>query len=288
MKNIGVIANCDKPEALPALQRLESKAAELGLRLVTMDRMAGALRSAARVSAAQFPRRIDAILALGGDGTILRAARILQGSDTPVLGVNLGKLGFLTSVPEEDLEKGLESLARNRFRISERTVADCRLLRGRRVLGRYRALNDIVVGWGQSSRIITFDVAINGEQITSYRCDGIIVSTPTGTTGHSLSAGGPILHPETRALLINVICPHALSARPIVVPDHSDISIGVTSTQKKLLLSIDGQEEHFVEQGDRLVIQRSPKSVRLILLPGYSYFSVLRKKLQWRGSSVGT
>ena len=288
MKTIGVLANCGKPEARPALDRLARKAAALGLRLVAAGPTARCLPAARRVALERIGRSCDALIALGGDGTMLHAARLLQGSTTPLLGVNLGKLGFLTSIPAEDVERAVEQLARSRFHVALRAVADCRLVRKRKTLGRYRALNDIVVGWGQSSRIVTFDVSVNGEMITSYRCDGIIVSTPTGTTGHSLSAGGPILHPETGAFLLNVICPHALSARPIVVPDRSVIEIVAAATQKRLLLSVDGQEEHPVAQGDCLIIKRSTKGVRFIQLAGYSYFSILRQKLQWRGSSVTT
>jgi NAD+ kinase len=287
LKTIGVIANCGKPRARPALARLAEAAKACGLKLVAAPPTLRYLPGARAVRLERIGRSCDALVALGGDGTMLLAARLIHASDTPLLGVNLGKLGFLTSVPEADIEQALKQLAAGRYRCSERTVAECSLVRRGKKVGQYRALNDIVVGWGQSSRIVTFDVSIRGELITSYRCDGIILSTPTGSTGHSLSAGGPILHPETGVFLLNVICPHALSARSIVLPDRSEIEIVATHSQKSLLLSVDGQEERRVEQGDRLLIRRSPKSVGFIHLPGYSYFSILRGKLEWKGSSVG-
>lgn len=285
MKAIGVIANCGKPQAREVLARVQRKAAELGLRLYATADAARHLRGARRVDPARLAGRVDALLALGGDGTLLHAARLVQSSGTPILGVNLGNLGFLTSSTSEDLERGLEALAAGRFRLSDRSVAEGTAWRGRRRLGTFRALNDIVVGWGQSSRIITLDVAVNREHIASYRCDGLIVSTPTGTTGHSLSAGGPIIHPDARALLVNVICPHTLSARPLVLPDRSTVEITVSASTKQLLLSVDGQEELTLSQGDRLVIRRSPRGVRFVRLPGYSYFRVLRHKLQWSEGS---
>jgi NAD+ kinase len=269
-----------------ALQRLLRRATELKLKVVSFGETARLLPQAVRVAPDRFARRIDALIALGGDGTMLHAAHLLRGSDTPVLGVNLGNLGFLTSVTESELERGLDIVARGGYEISIRAMAECAVYRHRKKLGVYRALNDIVVGWGRSTRIITLGVALDDEQITSYRCDGLIVSTPTGTTAHSLSAGGPILHPVSNVLLINVLCPHTLSARPIVVPDRSVITVTVTETPKTLLLSVDGQNELPVRQGDRLVIRRSPQSIRFIHLPGYSYFAVLRHKLQWRGSSL--
>lgn len=286
MKSLGVIANCNKAEAAHVLRRLSNKAKSLGMKLVTAGDTARILPQARVVPATRLARSVDAIVALGGDGTLLHATRLIGATDTPIVGVNLGNLGFLTSVTLENLEQALEVIARGNYHLSVRTVAACNHFRGRKKLGSYRGLNDVVIGWGQSSRIITLDVAINGEELTSYRCDGLIVSTPTGSTAHSLSAGGPILHPEAKDLLLNVICPHTLSTRPLVVPDESVIAITAGVTADNLLLSVDGQEVCPVRQGDRLEISRSPHSVRFIHLPGYSYFQVLRTKLQWRGSST--
>ncbi|MBU1908441.1 MAG: NAD(+)/NADH kinase, partial [Verrucomicrobia bacterium] len=173
-----------------------------------------------------------------------------------------------------------------RYTTSVRAVAECRLIRRKKVLGRYRALNDIVIGWGASSRLMTLNLLIDGEQVASYHCDGLIVATPTGSTAHALSAGGPILHPDCPCFVVCAICPHTLSNRPLVLSDQKQVTVEVTRTASHLLLSVDGQEEPSVELGDRVEIRRSPHSVRLVLLPEYSYFSVLRQKLNWRGSSV--
>ena len=285
MKKIGVFANCRKPEAVEILKRLAAKASELGVQLVTCNEVGRLLARSVRVSNRSFAQKIDVLMALGGDGTMLRAVRALQGRDIPVLGVNLGSLGFMTSVTQDALERAMEVLVKGNFSTSTRTIAECRLLRRGKKIGDYRALNDIAIGWGNTSRVVTLELSIDGEPVTSYVCDGMIVSTPTGSTGHSLSAGGPILHPETPVFVINLICPHTLSNRPVVISDRSVVSVRVVETTKKLLLSVDGQEEQSIAAGDQLEIRRSVKGVRFIHLPGYSYFSVLRQKLHWRGSS---
>ena len=285
MKTIGVVANIEKPQAAPVLTQLAATARRLGLRLVAAPDTARLLPGARQTKAPRFGSGLDAVIALGGDGTLLHAARLVQFTATPILGINLGNLGFLTSATVDELDAGLELLARGGYRLSPRTVAEVAVTRGRKKQGTFRALNDIVAGWGRSSRITTFAVEVDGEAITSYRCDGLMISTPTGSTGHSLSAGGPIIHPEADVLLLNVVCPHTLSARPIVLPDCSRVAITVTDAAKPLLLSVDGQEELQLEQGDRLAVQRSARSVSLIHLPGYRYFGVLRQKLQWSGSS---
>lgn len=286
MKKIGVLANCRKPEASAVLRRLAAKAAALGMELYTCDATGKLVSGALRVSPSSFIRKIDVLMALGGDGTVLRAVRILGGSNKPVLGVNLGSLGFLTSVTEENIDRALEVLRRGAFTTSMRSIAECRLFRGKRQIAVYRGLNDVVVGWGISSRVNTLSVSVDGEPVAAYVCDGLIVSTPTGSTGHSLSAGGPILHPASPSFVINVICPHTLSTRPLVVSDKSRITVLVMKAVKKLLLSVDGQEGCAVQQGDRLEIRRFAKPARFVHLPGYSYFSVLRQKLNWRGSSI--
>ncbi len=287
MKTIGVVANLAKPQAAAVLAQVAETARRLRLRIAADPATARMIPGARRIQPAAFSRGLDAVLALGGDGTLLQAARLVNHAGTPILGINLGNLGFLTSATVDELEDGLTLLARGGYHISPRTVLEATVLRKGKKLGRFRALNDVVAGWGRSSRISTLSVEVDGEMITSYRCDGLIVSTPTGSTAHSLSAGGPILYPEADVLLLNVICPHTLSARPIVLPDRSQLNITVTGAAKPLLLSVDGQEELQLQQGDQLRVQRSEHSVALVHLPGYRYFGVLRQKLQWSGSSSG-
>jgi len=286
IKTIGVLANCRKPQASEVLQRLARKATALGIAVLAPPDAVALLPGSNVVPPEELGSKSDAVLAIGGDGTMLSAVRLVSESETPLMGVNLGSLGFMTSVPQENAERALEALAAGTYSVSTRSIATCRLIREGRQLAQLRALNDVVLGWGASSRVVSLTLSIDQEVVTSYICDGLIVSTPTGSTGHAMSAGGPILHPETPAFVISVICPHALSHRPIVVPDRSVITVEVTDAVKKLLLSVDGQEEHNAVRGDQIEVRRSSKSVRFLHLPGYSYFSVLRQKLGWRGSSL--
>ncbi|MBT3192060.1 MAG: NAD(+)/NADH kinase [Verrucomicrobia bacterium] len=285
MKTLGVIANCSKPRAASVLRALAEHAGELGLVLRASGETAMNLPGIQDEALEDVFEASDAIVALGGDGTMLRAVRERKTFNTPLIGVNIGSLGFMTSVAEQDLRAALECLRDETFVVSERCVAECSVSQAGGP-GRYFALNDVVVNSGQSRRVITLDVAVGGHPVTSYVCDGLIVSTPTGSTGHSLSAGGPILTPDTEAFVISLICPHTLSSRPLVVPDTSEIRICVGGQSGEARLSVDGQVGLTLGNGSSVVVKRSAENVRFLHLPDYDYFDVLRQKLRWRGSNV--
>lgn len=286
MKRIGVTANGSKPRAPEILHRLAARARDLHLDLVTCDGTEALLPGSRAVPQADFADAIDVLVAMGGDGTMLHAARLLDGRDIPLLGVNLGSLGFLTSVTDDRVEAALDVLVNGGYSLSHRSTIDAVFHHDGRVAGRTRALNDVVIGWGETSRVVTLGVSIDGAPVGSFVCDGLIVSTPTGSTGHSLSTGGPVVHPESHVIVLNPICPHTLSNRPMVIPDDRRIAIEVVRSSKRQILVIDGQDHHQIVQGDRLEISRSPQGVRFIHLPGYHYFDVLRQKLHWRSSNV--
>lgn len=286
MKKIGVIVNTKRPRAEGVLAELRQLAADHGFKLYAEDAAMAKILGAEHLPVESIAKQVDVALALGGDGTVLYTARALHGSNIPILGINLGSLGFLTSVADTEMAVALEAIADDTCKVSARDVAECRIFQNGSPVGGKPALNDIVLGWGASSRIVTLKLAIDGESVGSFMCDGMMVSTPTGSTGHSLSAGGPILHPGIGGFGINVICPHALSSRPLVVPNSSPIEIEVVNTAKELILSIDGQDEYRVEQGGKIEIRRSPHQATFLQLQGHSYFSVLAQKLHWRGSSL--
>lgn len=286
MKKLGVIINTKRLRAENVLDELRRLSADFGFRLYVEDAAMADVLDAEHIPVEQFGSKVDAVLALGGDGTVLYTARALHGSDVPIMGINLGSLGFLTSVADSEMEAALAAVKNKTCRISERDVAECRIFNGDAQVGEERALNDVVIGWGASSRIVTLKLSIDGEPVSSFMCDGMIVSTPTGSTGHSLSSGGPILHPSVGGFCINVICPHTLSSRPLVVSADSRIEIEVVNAAKELILSIDGQDEYKVECGSRIEIVKSPSRIRFLQLREHSYFSVLAKKLHWRGSSL--
>lgn len=286
IRKLGVIANCVKPDAPKVLKKLAVKAGKLGIELVADKASMSLLNHAKQIHASSHLDKVDAVMALGGDGTMLRAVRMLEGRDIPVIGLNLGALGFLTSVVEDELDRALKCLVSGKYETSTRAMADAVVERKGRCVLRQRALNEVVVSSGPSKRVVVLGLAIDGDKVTSYVCDGLIVSTPTGSTGHSLSAGGPILTPETPAFVISLICPHTLSSRPLVVPDESQIVVTIEDVSGKILFSVDGQIAENLHEGDKVRITRSRSSARFIHLPGHSYFTVLRRKLHWSGSNV--
>jgi len=286
--NIGIFANRNKPAAASTLSALAAAARELAVTLVVCDKATARLVPKAKlVAPARFGNSLDLLLSLGGDGTVLQSVRALNGAKTPILGINLGNLGFLTSVPETQAVKALRTLHSDAYQVSEYPLLEARLLRGPRgkQIFRARALNDVVMGWGTSPRATMIEVEVNRQLVASFVCDGLIVATPIGSTGHALSAGGPILHRETPALVIEPICPHTLSNRPIVLPNDRRITLRVADRRKKLLLSVDGQSHGWLEDGDRLEIRTAKETAHFVHLPGTSWFKLLSQKLHWRGSS---
>ena len=286
MKPIGIFANGSKPSAAEVLGRFAETAKRLGLRLAAEPEAARFLPGVRRLAPEKLIRAISLLMVFGGDGTMLRAMRLLQGRPIPVLGVNLGSLGFLTSVAQQDAGRALECVATGRYTVESRALADCVVTRAGRITGRYRALNDVVIDRGACYRIVTLDMCLNGEAVSSFMCDGLIVSTPTGSTGHSLSAGGPIMHPGAAAFVVSLICPHTLSTRALVIPDEKRITVRVAKSVGDLLLSVDGQVGEKLKPGDQVEIRRSKASAHFVHLPDYSYFTVLRQKLHWRGSTL--
>lgn len=285
MKTIGIFANCRKPSAPKVLRQVMDKSRQYGLRLAVCDETAQLVPEAECVTPDVFINKIDILMAFGGDGTMLNAVRLLNGREIPVLGVNLGSLGFLTSVSQEEVERALDCVAHAQFSISQRSLIECSVRRSSREICRHRALNDIAIDRGASLRVVTLNMAIENDEVSSFVCDGLIVSTPTGSTGHSLSAGGPILHPESAVFVVSLICPHTLSTRPLVIPDNKLITVEVAENSGDLMLSIDGQIGEPLKTADRIEIRRSAAHVNFARLPDYSYFSVLRHKLHWRGST---
>jgi NAD+ kinase len=218
-------------------------------------------------------------IVLGGDGTLLRVAREMAGTGVPILGVNLGTLGFLTEVTIPELYANLEAIFAGRCLTDRRTMVSAEVIRNGVSLAHFDALNDAVIAKGSLARIIEYEVTIDGDQVAAFRADGVIVSTPTGSTAYSLSAGGPILHPALDALILAPICPHTLTVRPLIVRDSSVIEITLRGEQASLTL--DGQTAQQLEPGDTVQCRRGPYQVDLIRLHPRSFFDILRGKLRW-------
>jgi NAD+ kinase len=225
-------------------------------------------------------RLLDLVVVLGGDGTFLSAARSTAPIDVPLLGVNLGSLGFLTEVPLPSLYPMLEAIHGGRAQIEHRSLMECQLLRGHEVLNSYYVLNDAVVNKTALARLNTYELFIDKVFVSSYRADGMIVATPTGSTAYSLSAGGPVLMPSVKAFVITPVAPHALTHRPLVVPDSVEIEILLRSEEELAYLSLDGQPGLDLCDGDRVRCRRSEHQVSLFRM-GTDFFHVLRSKLKW-------
>ncbi len=228
----------------------------------------------------RIAKHADLLIVLGGDGTMLSGARLVEQRGIPILGVNMGGLGFLTEINFDDLPKALEKIFSGEFHLDERLMLAVQIKRAQKIIGTYSALNDVVVSKGHLARMISTTVSVNNALMTNMQSDGLIVSTPTGSTAYSLSTNGPILDPSLDALLINPICPHTLSHRPFLAPSTASISIELTS-QERAMATVDGQEGQEILPGDMVEIRASEHRTQLIRFPGRSYFEVLRTKLRW-------
>jgi NAD+ kinase len=228
----------------------------------------------------ELPDGADLMIVLGGDGTLLAAARTIEGRDIPLLAVNLGHLGFLTAVTVDQLFPELERAVRGEQRIGIRRMLDCELMRGGETIARYSALNDIVITKSMLARMIDLDTHVDNHFVAAYKADGLIISTPTGSTAYSLSAGGPVIFPSVAAVCITPICPHMLTNRPVIVPDTAVIQI-LCHGEEGTYLTIDGQVGEPMSKGDRVICKSSRKSISLIRPPKMLFFDVLREKLKW-------
>lgn len=222
----------------------------------------------------------DLAIVLGGDGSMLAAARRLAESDVPLVGVNQGRLGFMTDLARDDMLDGVADLLEGKFKSEQRFLLDATVRRGEAVVFQTQALNDVVVNKGDLGRMIEFAVSIDGEFIYNQRSDGIIIATPTGSTAYALSANGPILHPAVPGIALVPLCPHALSNRPITISDDCRIEI-VLHAPHRARVHADGQEKFELEAGDHVDVARSIRSIRFLHPLGYSYFAMLREKLHW-------
>jgi NAD+ kinase len=280
-KTAAIISRPDRPEVAQIVPGLVRWLGEHGYEVVTdleTSKCAGGKPSVPRSQLGSMP--LDLVIVLGGDGTLLSAARATAAIDVPLLGVNLGSLGFLTEVPLQSLYTMLDAIAQGRATVEHRALMECTLLRGDQVRGSYLVFNDAVVNKTTLARLNTYDLAIDGIFVSSYRADGMIVATPTGSTAYSLSAGGPVLMPSVKALLVTPVAPHSLTHRPLVVPDSSQIEILLRSEEEVAYLSLDGQPGLDLSDGDRVRCRRSEHTVNLFRT-GSDFFQVLRSKLKW-------
>ena len=282
MTRVGIVAKPDAARAqgviLQLLPWLTSRGHCVVLEKETADLVPSAVTDAA--SRAELPGQADLLIILGGDGTLLSMARAVGDLGVPLLGVNLGGLGFLTATTLDEMFPALEAYFAGCMAIEERMLLAARIVRNNQPLGEYAALNDIVITKSAMSRIIDLSVSVDGRHATAYRADGLIISTPTGSTAYSLSAGGPILFPTMDAVVLTPICSHTLTNRPIVVPGTDRIEVTLLADQE-VMATMDGQVGVGLREGDTVEVCKAAARIRLVRFPQKDFFSVLRTKLKW-------
>ena len=224
----------------------------------------------------------DMVVVMGGDGTFLSAARMMQTVTAPIMGINLGSLGFLTEFTLEESLLALEKIVAGDFHYEERIMIDVKIVRGEETIATHTALNDIVINRKALARMVKVEATIDGAFVNEYTADGLIVATPTGSTAYNLAANGPIVHPSLTALIISPVCPHTLSNRPVVIPDKVALELRLAPGRiDKAVISIDGQVGYEISPKDRIIIRRSKQVTRVILSPNKNYYQILREKLKW-------
>ncbi len=266
MKSAAIISKPSKPELATILPDLLGWFRKHGYHLYLDNETAGYVSDGAEVVSRNRvgDKHPDFVLVLGGDGTLLSAARAVAHADVPILAVNLGSLGFLTEVPLAEMYATLEAVDERQCPLEERSVLQCQLIRNGECLAHHFALNDAVVNKSAISRLVDFDLLIDGYFVFSYKADGVIIATPTGSTAYSLAAGGPIMMPSVNAFVVTPVCPHSLTLRPLVVNDHAQIELWVKTGEEEAFLSIDGQVGMPVLHGDRVICRRASHTVKLM------------------------
>ena len=285
-KTIGLIAHTEKAGVAKLARDVIGEFKERSLEVIVENETAKIAKREAGGSIVQIAQRSDLIVVLGGDGTILNVVAMAGKNLKPIFGINVGSLGFLTCVNSSAYREAVDAIVSGRISYSKRALLSVELRTNKRVLSTVHALNDAVVSRGDLSRLIRLNARVNGEVLTEFNADGLIIATPTGSTAYSLSAGGPILSPESGVFVITPICPHVLTNRSVIVSDSSVIEIAPGSTEYPTFLSVDGREPVRLPPKAQIAIRRAKAMLQLGFLPDVSFFSVLRHKLKWTGSNV--
>ncbi len=287
IRRVGIIVKPHQPEALQTVCGAVAWLAERGIALAgtpSLERERIEHQTGCAVESfppEQLAANVDLMIVLGGDGTMIATARMLGDCEVPVLGVNYGGLGYLAEFRIEELYTALESILAGNYRVDTRVMLAVELLRGKEEVTRNRVLNDVVINKSALARIIEIEAYLNGQFVNSFRADGLIVSTPTGSTAYNLSAGGPVIYPSMNAVVITPICPFTLSNRPIVVPDDAEIELCLKTEEEDVSLTLDGQVGFRLQYQDRVRIRKSRATFKLVQPMNRNYFEVLRDKLRW-------
>jgi NAD+ kinase len=283
---IGLVAHTGKSGALAMATRLRDQLEKHGAVVCIEERTAEMMGEAGGESTRELANVCEIIVALGGDGTILHLVHEMGDDLKPIFGINLGSLGFLTCVSTSAIEQAVECIVSRSYVKTQRVLLEMEVRRGETTIARCIGLNDAVISRGTLSRLIRLQTWIDGAALTEYNADGLVISTPTGSTAYSLAAGGPILTPDCGVFGITPICPHVLANRSLIVGDSSTIAVSPCEHQGEIYVTVDGQESMAIAPGDMVYIRKARQSVPLAVLPGVSFFEVLRQKLKWSGTAI--
>ncbi|MDH4228087.1 MAG: NAD(+)/NADH kinase [Deltaproteobacteria bacterium] len=284
MKKIGFVAKFGNPRALDLCAALAELVHSRGIEAYGSAELVSMVKGVKAATDDEMKQNVEAVVVLGGDGTMLYAARVLNGKKVPILGANMGGLGFLTSIRVEEIFDSVERLISGNYETEERMMLNVRIVRGINILAEHNVLNDVVIK-SKQARLVKLDTSINKEYVTTFRADGIIVASPTGSTAYALSASGPILYPTIHSISIVPICPFNLTNRPVVIPDWMDVDITIKEGNPECFATIDGQIDVDITAGDRVVVKRAESNVYLVKTKGKGYFDILRERLSWEAKS---
>ncbi len=277
IRRVGIIANSSKEKAPEHALRLAGWLSEREVEVLFEEEIA-AKTDMPGVSGNDLASAVDMLVVFGGDGTLLMAARLAMGSDVPILGINMGAFGFMTVINLDEMLGAMELVLDGKYSTSQRMMLDVSVEGAQ-----HPALNDVVINRGNLSRMVNLETFVDGKYLSTFKADGLIISTPTGSTAYSLSSGGPIVLPELNSIIINPICPHTLTNRPIVLPPESVIEVIVWTKEGEASVTLDGQDLFILKSGDRVGIQKSKYHINLVESPHRDYLEILRTKLGWGG-----
>ena len=283
-KSVGIIYKHHHEPARKEALKLEAWFGNRGITVFCLEMTAEVAEGGVFRKNPAIPKDVDWVVVLGGDGTLLGAARQVGRYGAPILGVNLGGLGFLTCIPLEQLYSAVETMVGGGLQVESRMMLETKVLRDENEVIRFQVLNDVVINKSPLARIIDLDVAVDDVFVTTFRADGLIIATPTGSTAYNLSAGGPILYPTIETFVLTPICPFTLSNRPIIVPDSAVVGIEMgRESEETVVLTFDGQVGFDLHHGDKVNIYKSKEKINLFKPPGQDHFRILRTKLKWGG-----
>jgi len=283
LKKVGIIANTDKKDAVQCTLQLREWLEERGIEVLLEEEIAGKTGAGSGTARNILPARVDLIAVFGGDGTLLSAARTAAGHEVPIVGINLGGFGFMTVVNLNEMFSTMELILDGRFETSKRMMLDVRFPGGETENAVETVLNDVVINRGNLSRMIHLETFVDDRYLNTFKADGLVIATPTGSTAYSLSAGGPIVFPELQSIIVNPICPHTLTNRPVMLPPDAVIRVVLWTKEECATLTLDGQISRVLRSGEAFEVRRSKTLIRLVESPYHNYLEIVRTKLGWGG-----